>query len=223
MEIEKYYNKFSSLLTLEDKEGAFHYAHELLSTGKMDVIQLYSEVLTPAINNTVCAVDDKRICIWQEHVRTAILRTIVESCFPYVLQEKTRRNVGRHGTAVVLCPPEEYHDLGARMTADYMTICGYNTVFVGSNTPYTDFLNGVEILHPNLVAISVSNYFHVVITKKIVGDLRQLVDSSVKIVVGGYAFDSNPDHVKAVGADFYLRDFDDIEALVQKEKTVERK
>ena len=223
MEIEKYYKEFSSLLTLEDKEGAFHYAHELLSANKLDVIQLYSEVLTPAINHTVCAVDDKRICIWQEHVRTAILRTIVESCFPYVLQEKIRRNVGSTGTAVVLCPPEEHHDLGARMIADYMTICGYNTVFVGSNTPYADFLNGVEILQPNLVAISVSNYFHVVITKKIVDDLKKIPDFYGKIVVGGYAFDSNPDHVKAVGADFYLRNFDDIEAIAQKEKTVERK
>ena len=54
-------------------------------------------------------------------------------------------------------------------------------------------------------------------------DLKKIPDFYGKIVVGGYAFDSNPDHVKAVGADFYLRNFDDIEAIAQKEKTVERK
>lgn len=42
----------------------------------------------------------------------------------------------KKGVATVLCPPEEYHDLEARMVADFFTIAGFDTIYVGGNTPY---------------------------------------------------------------------------------------
>jgi len=215
MAFEKYYREFSSILASENKEAALDYALHLLKEEKIGVVALYTMVLGPALNSMTCDEEDQRLCIWREHVHTAIIRTIVESCYPFVIAEKNRMQSGSRGTAAVLCPPEENHELGARMVADFLTICGFETIFVGSNTPYSDFLSGVEVLGPKLIAISVTNYYHIVVTKKIVDDLRAKVGDRVKIMIGGNAFDSNPDHVKAVGADYYTKSFEDIQKIAE--------
>jgi methanogenic corrinoid protein MtbC1 len=210
---EKHFQEFSKILASEDKEAALAYALALLQSGETGVVDLYTRILAPALNQMTCQEEDQRLCIWREHVHTAIIRTIVESCYPFVIAEKKKMNSGDRGMAAVLCPPEENHELGARMVADFLTICGFETIFVGSNTPYEEFLNGVEILKPKLIAISVTNYYHIFVTKKIVADLRGKMGDQVKIVIGGNAFDSNPEHVKAIGADFYSKSFEDIKNI----------
>jgi len=215
MQLEKYYQEFSSILDSEDKEAALHFALGLLKENKIGVVDLYMRILTPALNNMTCTDEDKRLCIWREHVHTAIIRTIVESCYPYVIAEKQHQHSQEKGTAAVICPPEENHELGARMVADFLTICGFSTIFVGSNTPYADFLSGVEVIKPKLIAISVTNYYHLFVTKKIVAELRAKTGNAVKIVVGGNAFDSNPDHIKAVGADYYSKTFEDLKKIAE--------
>jgi len=215
--MEKKYENFISILEDENKEEALSYALGLLKNKDMDVIELYTNILAPSLNKMECKLADKNICVWKEHVRTAIVRTIVECCFPYVMEKKNELNYSLGGTVVVLCPPEEYHDLGARMIADFFTICGYNAIFVGSNTPYNDFKNAIDVIRPNIVAISVSNYYNLVCTKKIIEDLRKVNHNHFKIIAGGYAFGRNADNYKLVGADYYANTYLDIEKIARNE------
>lgn len=212
--MNNYSEEFSRILMSESKEEAVEYALSILIDGKLDVTKLYSDVLTPSLNNMYCLLSEKDVCIWKEHVRTAIVRTIVECCYPYVIAKRNDENAAKKGTAVVLCPPEEYHDLGARMVADYFTICGFDAVFVGGNTPYSDFYNAADKIQPKIIAISVSNYYNLVVTKKIIGELRRKTDS--KIIVGGYAFSMNRDNAAAVGADFFAESFEDIKNIAER-------
>jgi MerR family transcriptional regulator, light-induced transcriptional regulator len=223
MQLEKYYQEFSSILASEDKEAALNFALNLLKEQQVGVVDLYTRILGPALNQMTCDDEDQRLCIWREHVHTAIIRTIVESCYPFVIAEKKKLHSTERGIAAVICPPEENHELGARMVADFLTICGFRTVFVGSNTPYTDFLTGVELIGPKLIAISVTNYYHIVVTKKIVTELRAKMGDKVKIVIGGNAFDSNPDHVRAIGADYYSKSFEDLKNIADTFTAEERK
>lgn len=214
--MEEIFNRFREIFNKEDKEEAVVYIMDKVSSGEIDVIDLYTGILTPLLNNLECSLEDKNICIWKEHVKTAIVRTIVECCYPYVV--KKRDELGRHhkGTAVVLCPPDEYHDLGARMVADFFTICGFDAVFVGGNTPYRDFYNAIYAIKPDFVAISVSNYYHLVATKKMIEEIKQAAENQVKFVVGGYAFhDDRENKVRTVGADFYAESFNDIANLTE--------
>lgn len=222
MEFEQYYREFSTILASENKDESLQYALDLLRDEKMSVVDLYTRILGPALNQMTCDEEDQRLCIWREHVHTAIIRTIVESCYPFVIAEKAKQKSGERGRAAVLCPPEEHHELGARMVADFLTICGFDTIFVGSNTPYADFINGVEVLSLKLIAISVTNFYHLVVTKKIVGELREKMGDRVKIMIGGNAFDSNPDHIKAIGADYYSKSFEDIKKIAEEITAGER-
>lgn len=193
---------FDRYFEAEDKEGAVKFILEKLDSGELDVLKLYTDILTPALNFLECSVEDKNVCIWKEHVKTAITRTIVECCYPYILKKRDNAGVPHKGKAVVLCPPEEYHDLGARMAADMFTVCGYDTIYVGSNTPYNDFYNALHVIKPDVVAISVSNYYNIVVTKKIISDIKDKIDYPVKVIVGGYAFSRDPEKYKVVGAQY---------------------
>lgn len=218
--MDNYKQDFSLLLEREDKQAAVEYAIDLLNQEKLDVIDLYSHILAPALNSMQCFNKEQHICVWKEHVRTAIVRTIVECSYPYVIKERNRLNMGKKGKVVVLCPPEEYHDLGAKMAADFYTICGFDVTFVGSNTPYVDFYNAIGVVKPDIIAISVSNYYNLVVTKKIIEALKEKMQNSAQIVVGGYAFSKSKDKVQMVGADFYAESFEDIKRIA--ERKVER-
>lgn len=212
----KEYDEFLELLEAEDKPKAVRYALNLLDSGEMDVVSLYTKILTPSLNEMQCRLTDKRICIWKEHVRTAIVRTIVECCYAYVIKELDAAGVVQNHTAVVICPPEENHDMGARMVADYFTLCGWNTVFVGSNTPYEDFLNASSIIRPDIIAISIHNYYTIVEARKIIADLRTKMGDSLKIVVGGYAVRESTGNFATLGADYHVETFEDIRKITNK-------
>ena len=209
--MDKILQEFKVYFDEENKEKAVTYIISKLESKEIDVITLYSRILTPLLNNIQCDLEDRKICIWKEHVKTGIVRTIVECAYPYVIEKRNQLKNANKGIAAVLCPPEEYHDLGARMAADFFTISGYDTVFVGSNTPYRDFYNAVHAIKPSVVAISVSNYFHLVAAKRMVEELKKAVGYVLKIVVGGYAFVGDEENkLKQVGADYYARTYEDI-------------
>ena len=212
-----YQQKFSEILQSENKEEAVKFALGLIESEQIGIVELYTNILGPALNNMYCTLDDKVLCVWKEHVRTAIVRTIVESCYIYVLKEREKAHQTPKGTAVIVCPPEEYHDLGARMVADFFTICGYEAVFIGSNTPFDNFFDADDLIKPDVIAISVSNYYNIVITKKIIEDLRKKIGDRTKIFVGGYAFTTNKNNVALVGADYYAGSFEDIKKIIEGE------
>jgi len=215
--MEKIYEQLEQYLENENKEEAVNYILSKLQMKEIDVTDLYSFVLTPVLNNMKCKLEDKRICIWKEHVRTAIVRTIVECSYPYVIEKRNAMQHKKKGTAAILCPPDEYHDLGARMVADFFTIAGYDAIFVGSSVPYQDFYHAVHVIRPSVVAISVSNYYNLVAAKRMIEELKKALDYPLRIVVGGYAFHDDPNKVKAVNADYYTKSFDDILKLADRE------
>ena len=215
--MEQILYEFEAILEEENKEEAVKYILSKLQAREIDIIDLYSVILTPLLNNLKCKQADKRICIWKEHVKTAITRTIVECCYPYVIEKRDQLNYPRKGIAAILCPPEEYHDLGARMVADFFTISGYEAIYVGSNTPYQDFYNAIQVIRPKVVAISISNYYNLAAAKRMIEELKQSLDYPLKIVVGGYAFhDDEANKLKAVGADYYAKTYEDILSLADR-------
>lgn len=214
--------EFSNILMAyiekEDKESAVEYAINLLNEGKIDILTLYRDILSPSLNNMFCNVDEKEIFVWREHVRSSIVRTIIECAYPYVIKEREKRGIKRKNqSAIVVCPQEEYHEIGARMAADFYTLLGFDTVFVGANTPKEDFVSAINVLKPKYVVISVTNYYNIVNAERAIKKLRQKANYDLRIIVGGYAFKSNKEVYKKIGADYLLDTFEEIEEFIKEE------
>jgi len=208
------YREFVSLLDQEDKEKCVNFVISRLSKGELDVVTLYDEILAPALNNIACTFEDTDKCVWKEHVKSAIVRTIIECCYPYVIRERDGKYGGKKGEKVlVVCPVEEFHELGAKMVTDFFTLCGYDATFVGANTPGMNIVAAVADAKPKYLAISVSNYYNIVAAEKAIAKIREAGHRDMKIIVGGNAFRKNPDEYRRIGADMLLQTFDDVRNL----------
>lgn len=211
--MEQYYNDFMKLLESEDRYECIKFVKKLLDKKKVTVVELYQNIIRPSLENISCKVKEKNICIWQEHIRSGIARTVIEFCYSYVVEESKINSIIPKGKVVILCPQEEYHDLGARMITDLFTIAGYEAIFVGSNTPKSDFLAALEYIKPEYVAISVTNYYNIIAVKKYICGIKNRSKDNITIIVGGSAFKSDVNLYKTIGADRYVDTFDDIQTI----------
>ena len=210
---EAFYSKFCSYLEKEDKQGCVEFVLDAVGRKEIGVADLYEKILAPSLNSMVTREGKEEIFIWNEHVRSSIIRTIIECCYPYILREirEAGQTMGR-GKVLLVCPPEEYHELGARMGSDFFNLCGYTTVFIGSNTPAEVVVSGLAAENPKYVVISASNYYNLIAAKK-VADAVHAADKSIKILASGYAFHHDKTIGKEIGAIGVVNSIVDIMAL----------
>ncbi len=210
--MHRLYEALMKHLEAEDKNACVELVLGTLDAGEIDALTLYNEVLTPAQNDFKCA-DGKPDCIWEEHVRTSIIRTIIECCYPYIVRDIGKYGGPRDGKVLIGCPAEEYHEIGARMVADFFTLMGFDVTFVGANTPQRELMDALEHVKPKIIGISVTNFYNLVAAKKLIAELRKIREEKgldFKIIVGGNAFKQNSTVHAEMGADGVLQNFDDI-------------
>ena len=147
---------------------------------------LYRDVLTRILSDTGAAWQHGRTAIWEEHLASATVRTIVEILYPGVLKAKTA--VEPSGRTVLLaCPPEEGHDLGLRMVADRFDMAGWVTYFLGPDTPVAEIADAARRLGVDAVVMSSSTHYHRLSVRHAVDALRKELPG-LDIWVGGPAF-----------------------------------
>ncbi len=206
--MKEYYQQFLSYLEAQDKEKCVTYALDLVSQQKVEVVALYEQILQPALNGIGCQINEKNLCIWQEHVRSSIVRTIIECCYPFVLRDKQQiAPIGQR--VIVICPDGEYHDIGARMVADFFTLCGFETVFVGASTPKTEFLLSLHDGIPQYIAMSVTNSYNLFAAAMTITEVKK-IHPTIKFIVGGTAFASDVQSYQKIGADLLINTYDDL-------------
>ena len=95
-----------------DKPAAVRTAVEAVTSGAISIATLYRDVLTPLLVHAGASWQDGRLSIWEEHLASATVRTVVEILYPGVLKAKAAAPPA-HRTVLLACPPEEGHDLGS--------------------------------------------------------------------------------------------------------------
>jgi methanogenic corrinoid protein MtbC1 len=209
------FTQFSNFLEQSDKEGCVSFVIAALQTGKVDVVTLYNDILSPALTQPVCLSSQIEFCIWEEHVRTSIIRTVIENCFPFVIKERDQKyRSPSRSKVIVVCPTEELHEIGARMVVDFFTLCGYNVTFIGANTPQDEIVNAIKYLQPRYVAISITNYYNLITARQAV---RRICDHkgplNFEVILGGLACQYHSETCRQMGADLLLQTFTDIQKL----------
>lgn len=210
--MEKLYNEILAALQKEDKETTVRLAIEALENKEVTIVELYQMILAPALAHVVKEYPNDDDLIWREHVRSGIIRTVIESAYPYVLEER-KEVEGAREKVVVMCPEYEDHELGAKMVSDFFKLEGFDSTFVGARTPIHTILKALEIIQPQYLSISVTNYFNIVSVKKTIEQIREHMNNEIIIILGGRAVAANPEAVEVVGADIYLQSYEEIKKL----------
>jgi methanogenic corrinoid protein MtbC1 len=172
-----------------DRATAVRTAVEAVSSGEIAVPELYSDVLVPLLHDTGEAWRAGDTKVWEEHLASQAVRSIVELVYPAVL--KAKADVPPTGRSVLLaCPPEEAHELGLRLVADRFDMAGWTTYFLGADTPFEEVVDAAGALRVDAVVLSSSTHFHLVALRRHVDRLRaELPD--VDVWVGGPAFSAD--------------------------------
>lgn len=204
---------FRDALAAMDRPRSVRLVLDALGSGTADLVTIYEQVIAPTFNNMTDASVEQSLYIWQEHVRSSIIRAIIEACYPHLLDILDRSGIRLDkGKVVIVSPTDEFHELGARMGADFFSLAGYQTIFVGANTPKNEVVAGIAHEQPDYVVISVVNYYNAFKVKPIVDEIL-LAAPGVRLLGSGYAFRHDPQLAHRLGLHGVIDSMADILAL----------
>ena len=181
------FEEFNHAFQALNQERCIQLTYDALSNESIRVEDLYENVLRKSLSVLTDKETDPTHKIWKEHIQSSIVRTIIEMAYPFVLKQ---RKVNLNKKAAIVCPDGEQHELGARMVSDYLRIMGYETYFVGRDTPRLEFLDMIKVLDLDVVAISVTNYYNLSKALQTVVDVKEHFPE-VTLVPGGRGLDVN--------------------------------
>jgi len=173
-----------------DRAGAVSAALDAVADERISIPDLYTQVLSPYLTELGSQWQHGHERVWQEHFASHVVRTIVEALYPEVARQAAQ--LPRRGETVLLvCPPDEQHELGLRMLSDRFELAGYRAVFLGADTPIGEIVEAASAVHASMVALSVSTVFERVELRSFIDELRESL-AGVRIVVGGPALLRDP-------------------------------
>ena len=138
-----------------------------------------------------------KLTVAEEHIFTAATQLIMSQLYPYLFGETDFK-----GKVIAACVGRELHEVGLRMVADFLEMDGWNTIYVGANTPTRTLLETISKEHPDIIALSITIIPHLKNLRDVIKHIRDNRNfNHIKIIVGGYPFIQENRLWKQVNAD----------------------
>jgi len=202
-------------LTTANRKKAWEVIEQAVTSG-VPVRDIYLHVFQPVLRETGRLWQIGKAGIAQEHYVTASILLFISRLHDQI--HSAAGKTGRRGkTLVAGCVSDELHDVGIRMVADFFEMDGWDTYYIGGNIPAQSLLEAVRDQHADVVALSSTMAFHLPVVHYLVRSLHADPKTrDIKIIVGGYPFNSVPDLWKQVGADAFAGNADDAVAAANR-------
>lgn len=194
-EVEQY---MDSLLHRNGRRAAA-LIHEFAERG-ISLNDIYVEILAESMRRVGDLWHTAQITVDTEHYCTSATQMAMAQMYP-LLFAAPRKNK----TLLCACPGTELHEMGARMVADLFEGDGWDSIYLGAAVPEDAMLEAVETNHPDLVALSVTMPQHLMACRDVVQAIHDRYPT-VKIAVGGKAFESTHELWKHWPIDLYAAD-----------------
>lgn len=160
---------------------------------------IYLKVFQPSLYEVGHLWETGKVSIAQEHLATAITQSVLSAIYAQV---DLPTNLDKH--AIVACLAGNYHEIGPRMIADFLQLAGYNTRFLGANTPVDSVLEMIDQLRPDVIGLPATVTKHVEPVRAAIERLRaDFVTYRPVVMVGGMAFNLVDGLWKEVKADVW--------------------
>lgn len=163
----------------------------------MPLKDVYLSVLQPVMYEVGRLWQINAIDISVEHFITAATQLTMAHIFPYALtgERNGKRMVGG-------CLGSELHELGLHMVSDLFESEGWDTYFIGAITPGRSLMDVVEQQMPDVLCLSVTMQLGIPQARDFILSIRtSMKDRCPMILVGGLAFNLNPNLANIIGAD----------------------
>ncbi|MCG8699604.1 MAG: cobalamin-dependent protein [Bacteroidales bacterium] len=147
------------------------------------IINLYEGLLKESLYKVGELWEYNKISVATEHMATAIIESILNTLYPQIISSGEINNK----KVILACIEDEYHQVGIKMVSDMFEMYGWESLYLGANVPFNELLSFIEEIEPDVLAISLSIYFHLPLLKKMLESLNQQFPD-LNIIIGGQAF-----------------------------------
>jgi MerR family transcriptional regulator, light-induced transcriptional regulator len=191
-----------------DKAGAVRLIVDSAQAGA-PIEDLYLEVLQPVQREIGRLWQTNEITVAQEHYCTAVTQLVMSQLYSYVF---TKKRIGHR--MVMTCIGGELHEVGARMVADFFEIRGWDTYFMGANTPAESVISAIVENEAELIGVSTTINYGVTAARDLIEKIKSNEAlSNVSVLVGGRPFLLSDSLWQATGADGFAPDAREAVAL----------
>lgn len=151
-----------------------------------------------------------QISVATEHLATAITESVLNQL---TLDIKSRDRVGK--VVVVAGIQPELHQVGGKIVADTFEMFGWDSFYIGSNTPLAELARMVRETKPDLVALSLATYFNLSAMRAAIEALRREFPT-LPVVVGGRGFHAGGDEIaNQYPGVSYVPSLDDLDVYIR--------
>jgi MerR family transcriptional regulator, light-induced transcriptional regulator len=178
---ESLFLEYQTKLLKGDRTGCTIIVKKLLSS-VIPIKQLYLNLFQRSLYEIGSLWETNKISVATEHLCTAITESLISLTYPYLFGSE---HTGKK--AIIACTPGEYHQIGARMVADYFELNGWDGYFLGANTPENELIQFIEEQQPDLLAISMSVIFSLTSLEKLTKKVH-IHFPNLLIILGGQGF-----------------------------------
>ena len=158
---------------------------------------IYTKIMAESMRRVGELWHTAKIGVDLEHYCTSATQMAMAELYPVIFATERKDK-----QLLCACPGRELHEMGARMLTDVFENAGWDTTYLGAAVPVDSILASIRDNPPDLVAFSVTMPQHLMDCKVLVETVRQKFPS-VKIAVGGRAFQSTHHIWKKWPIDFY--------------------
>ncbi len=142
------------------------------------------------------------ISVAQEHLATAVAGRIMSMFYgSYVVRKPDK------GRVLVTAAPNEFHELGARMVADFLEMDGWEVHYLGANTPAADLIELLAASPWHFLAVSVAMPFNLDLARELISTLKAHSGTrDIRVMLGGRIIAEMPGLAAGTGADGWASD-----------------
>lgn len=194
-------NQYINTLMRKDRNTAGKLIENAIENG-IPVKDIYLSVFQPAQWEIGRLWQENKISVAMEHYFTASTQFIISRLYSHIFStEKKGYNL------VATSVTDELHELGVRMVSDFFEMEGWNTVYLGANTPHSSIVQMIRETSADVLAVSATISFNLEKVSDLIQFVRKQIPSEeLKIIVGGRAFNSNQELWRKINADGYAPD-----------------
>ncbi len=175
------YDLYFKALLNGDRRDCNRMVQQLLDNG-IEIQVLYRQLFEKALYQVGELWESNRISVAKEHLVTAITENLLNLVYPFLFaQRKTSQK------AIISCAANEYHQIGGKMVADIFEMNGWDSYFLGANTPTDQMISFIDEIKPDVVGLSLSIYFNLPSLKQEITAINSHFPH-LNILIGGQAF-----------------------------------
>lgn len=175
------YESYLNALITGERSHCMEIVQDLLNK-EIQIPDLYLNLFQRSLYQTGELWEQNQLSVSVEHLATAITEQLMA-----VVESKIFAGGSRSHSAIVACVADEYHQIGARMVADFFEVNGWRGYFLGASSPVQDLLIMIDEKKPDIIALSLSIYFNLSSLLKTLDRITERYPG-LPILVGGQAF-----------------------------------